>query len=860
MNRTLLPGILAAWLLALATTGLPAEHNGVPAGGAAVGLAKLVEKAPGVNADVNCSPRPFRDTTDVPLRTSIYFEVEPAEQKVAETFQKSLAVSLQADRGTMVELLRPGEQFAHGASGWLRPSGESILVYIEPGGRLKPETHYAVHVSAQPAGAHRRAEVGSWSFTTEAGGFVHALNYQVDLQSPPVEWRGRFFDGVCNVIFCTRATNYGPTWELMAQAHREHPRGWSLQRDFWLTGMEFRGPEGFFPSNLPNIVRERETRRVAAMEPVSGGVALRLEDFFGHEQYGIPTARPVGQDYHPGEEVLVADGYHSARAKVLAADSTARTVTLGPIETPADGWKIAYSRPLPTKEDPDAPGLFPPGGCYLRKYDPPGTACYYWGRVDKEWDLAHRQGRRVVPNFADAPGDLSRDGQSWTTVKDYGQWHEVARTITGHIIDRYGREALNFTWSIFNEPDLLGVFWRGTWDDLQRYYDYTSDGILRAFEDRGYESKQVFIGGLEQGGIFGTNFVNMREFLAHCSPQANARGALPQNAAVADQRLEGKRSRRVEELCREHTGKGAPCDFISVHIYNRSEMSAAKLIRAKEIALEVDPDFYKGLWVNSHEACPDWMPPGDEAAGDVYLGDGYFASWCADVVHRLLLRAAADPRFAYGETILTVWPPPDNFAALNAVTRVIHYHETGEGTERTATVPMPIFHALSLLSDFGPRFWVLPEQRVGGHIAGGFASRDEEGTVRLLLFTHGAHDTQSRSEASFEVTLDLSGLAKHDRHRLRVREFRFDKDHNSYLHRARKLRERAAAMPKADAGAPGQSLAPACYSRAELEQVQNLAQCRPTRTATAEINSAGGLRWTCRLAANGLSVIVMEPP
>ena len=52
---------------------------------------------------------------------------------------------------------------------------------------------------------------------------------------------------------------------------------------------------------------------------------------------------------------------------------------------------------------------------------------------------------------------------------------------------------------------------------------------------------------------------------------------------------------------------------------------AAKLIRAKEMALEIDPEYYRGLWVNSHESCPDWLPPPDEAAADSYLGNGYFS-------------------------------------------------------------------------------------------------------------------------------------------------------------------------------------------------------------------------------------------
>src|SRR5262249_6327501 len=243
-----------------------------------------------------------------------------------------------------------------------------------------------------------------------------------------------------------------------------------------------------------------------------------------------------------------------------------------------------------------------------------------------------------------------------------------------------------------------------SWDELQRYYDYTTDAILRAFEDRGLDSDRVMIGGLELGAIFGTN-LKLREFLAHCSTRATARGALPQNAAVADHRLDGQRSRRVEALCGGHDGKGAPCNFISIHAYNRSEVMAAKLARAKEIALEIDPEYYRDLWVNSHEACPEWSLPPDEAAADSYLGNGYFPTWCADVIQRQLRRAASDPRFAHGETLLTVWPPPRNFAGMNAVTRIVHCDDDGDGrSDRRVTIPMPIFHVLGLLSDMGDAY------------------------------------------------------------------------------------------------------------------------------------------------------------
>ncbi len=861
--------------------------------------------------DPHGSPRPPRDARDVPLQTSLYFELNGVKEGVADP--KTVTVTLQPEDGPSRTLLGPEQRFGPGASGWLRhkqdlSGARSLAVYIEPGEPLLPSKSYSVAVSVG------ENKAGSWRFSTEAAPAAHPIAFPLDLGSEPVQWHGRFFSGLCNVIFCSQAENYGATYELMAEARKEHPRAWAFQRDFWPTGTEFR-PAGFLPQRLPNIVRERETRRIAAIEPRNGNLVLRLEDVFGNVQYGIPDGRPVDDDYHPGDEVLIADGIHDARTKVVSVDRRAGSVTVAKVAEPAGGWKIAYEGALPTKEDPDAPGLVPPGGCYLRKFAPHGTACYYWGRLDKEWDLAHRKyGRRLMVNFADATGDLSRDGRSWTTVKDYAQWHDAVRTIAGHVIDRYGKDSLDFTWSVFNEPDLGPLFWRADFKELLTFYDYTTDGILRAFEDRGYDSSKVFIGGLELGAIFGTNLVKLREFLVHCSPSRQADDALPANAAFADSRLEGKRSKRVEAFCKAHVGKGSPCDFVSIHSYNRAELMANKLIRAKELALEVDAEYYSKLWVNSHESCPDWMPPPDEAATDSYLGNGYFPTWCLDVVHRQLLRAAADPRYAYGETILTVWPPPANFTGINGITRVLQCDDDGDGrADRTVTVPFPIFHALGLLSDMGDRYWVLPDQRASGHIVSGFASSDDRGTVRLLLYAHQAQDTQSRSGASFDITVNLEKIGWQGPARLR--EYRFDRDHNSPFRTARTLHdqppttgspdpERLAALerdlagsdpaaqikalkslPRLDAAAHQTIIAtilqlaqsakdtdvresamsairgamgPRAYPKADVERVVKLCECRPTRTATVAGEADGRVKVAASLTANGCCFLVID--
>lgn len=870
---------------------------------------RFVERPP----DPHGSPRPAREARDVPLRASFYFELATAKESKGDSVDTdSVTFSLEGPGQAPLALLAPGRRFGEGVSGWLRPNQDlqgnvSLSVYLEPGRPLRPSTTYTARVTARSLKGDSLPDAqASWSFTTEPEAGTRSIALPLDLNTEPVRWEGAFFSGLCNVIFCSQARSYGPTYDLMAEARGRHPRAWSYQRDFWMTGFEDTKP-GFLAQNLPNIVRELETRRIAAIEPHDGGLRLRVEDFFGHEQYGIPAGRQVAEDYHAGDEVLIADGVHAARTRVRSAGEPAGTLLVDLVPEPAGGWKLAYDGPLPTRENPDAPGLFAPGGCYLRKFRPHGTPRYYWGRLDKEWDLVHRRGgRRIMVNYADAPGDLAIDGRSWTTSKDLVEWHDVARDMTLHLIDRYGDDALTFTYSVFNEPDLGPLFWRTDWDELQRFYDYAVDGILRAFEERGYDSNRVFVGGLELGGIFGTN-LKLREFLAHCSPTAQAPNALPKNAAVADPRLDGRRSRRVESLCGAHAGKGTPCDFVSVHSYNRSEVMAAKLVRAKEMALEIDPDFYKGLWVNSHESCPDWSPPPDQAAADSYLGNGYFATWCVDVVARQLQQAARDPRFAFGETILTVWPPPSGFNGSNAVTRILNVRD-GNGP-RNVTVPYPEFHVLGHLSDLGPRYWVLPTSREGAHDVGGFASRGADGKVRVILYSHAAPDTQSRSEAEFEVVLRIQGLGHSEP--VEIEEHRFDREYNSYFRKARTLldrnipdalelpgllrrledkdpaiqRETLAAIQKlgasgrsalpllfrlageatdagvrqAAAGAAFVVAAPPAYSREEVDEIRRLAEDRPTASARVQSAPEGRLEVKARVASNGLNVLILRP-
>ena len=221
------------------------------------------------------------------------------------------------------------------------------------------------------SGAVLTGDKGSWQFTTADNEKSHELQFAFDLSDKPVSWRGGFFTGFCKPSFCTSASQSHPRLRIDAEHPTRLAVRWSLQRDFSPTSTGHQ-PE-FLDGSHPNVVRERETRRIVSIEPQDGGVLLRVEDFFGHEQYGIPSGRALADDYHAGDEILIADGVHDARAKVLriVADSPElRTLLVSSFETPADGWKIDVFSPLADQGRSPRAGPVPHRGMLSAKAPP----------------------------------------------------------------------------------------------------------------------------------------------------------------------------------------------------------------------------------------------------------------------------------------------------------------------------------------------------------------------------------------------------------------------------------------------------------------------------------------------------------
>ena len=531
---------------------------------------------------------------------------------------------------------------------------------------------------------------------------------------------------------------------------------------------------------------------------------LRVEDFFGHAQYGIAAGRPLADDYHAGDEVLIADGVNAARANVSAhrrrhGDGASG---IGQLVRHAGGGMEDSNTPsrcqLP--KTPTRRGCFRMAAATCASTGLPARHITIGGGWTRNGTLPAANSTAGWSSTSPMHRAIWRSTVAqWIYPKDYVEYHQVVRAYTSHLIERYGDACLEFVWSVFNEPDLAVAFWRGgDWIELQKFYDYTVDAILRSFEDHGYDSSRVIVGGLEIGGIFGTHIEGpiLKTFLGHCSPTATCEGELEQNAALADTRLDGQRSKRVEDLGRTTGGKGSPCDFISVHSYNAAPLMAAKLRRAKELASGSRCGLLSRICgsvpsnrVRTGHRRPMWLRR--------------TVTWATATSPRGVRTwpgGAWPPRprmpaTARGETLLTFWPwPNSNFRGHNNATQVISVDDDGDGKkDRDESVALPILHFLGLLARMGDDYWVLPEQTIGGHVVSGFASRQDD-ALFVLVYTHDQYDIQARSQAEFHISLDLSNLPWSE---VSVREYRFDKDHNSYFHAARELRDRPAKTPDA---------------------------------------------------------------
>jgi xylan 1,4-beta-xylosidase len=167
-----------------------------------------------------------------------------------------------------------------------------------------------------------------------------------------------------------------------------------------------------------------------------------------------------------------------------------------------------------------------------------GKPVYNWKLADSVFDTYIRLHMKPLAQVSFMPEALSAkpesDGVQTLTdgkkIKHYTGWNQPPRdyakfaTLVNewvkHCIARYGRkEVESWYWEIWNEPDIS--YWRGTQEEYNKLYDYSSDAIKRALPT-------AKVGGPETTNPNGQKAAEfLKAFLTHVATGINAATGKP---------------------------------------------------------------------------------------------------------------------------------------------------------------------------------------------------------------------------------------------------------------------------------------------------------------------------------------------
>ena len=176
--------------------------------------------------------------------------------------------------------------------------------------------------------------------------------------------------------------------------------------------------------------------------------------------------------------------------------------------------------------------------------DANGRPVYDFKILDGIFDAYQVAGVRPMVELGFMPKDLATGKEPYqihypgrTTAgsvqsppKDYGKWEELIRTVTAHLVERYGRETvLQWYFEVWNEPNI--DYWHGTPQEYWKLYDYSVAGVRAALPG-------AKVGGPASTGPGNANaYKFLDEFLQHVNTEKSAAN-----------------------------GKPVPLDFISFHV------------------------------------------------------------------------------------------------------------------------------------------------------------------------------------------------------------------------------------------------------------------------------------------------------
>src|SRR4051812_42163727 len=156
--------------------------------------------------------------------------------------------------------------------------------------------------------------------------------------------------------------------------------------------------------------------------------------------------------------------------------------------------------------------------------DANGKPVYDFKIIDGIFDAYKEAGLRPLVELGFMPKDLAADlpdrhepyqvhypqstvsGKSNNPPKDYKKWGELARVLTAHLVERYGKdEVLKWYFEVWNEPDI--EYWHSSPEDYWKLYDFAVAGVRAALPQGKVGGPASTSPGREKANLFLKNFL-----------------------------------------------------------------------------------------------------------------------------------------------------------------------------------------------------------------------------------------------------------------------------------------------------------------------------------------------------------------
>jgi len=163
------------------------------------------------------------------------------------------------------------------------------------------------------------------------------------------------------------------------------------------------------------------------------------------------------------------------------------------------------------------------GSTNLYSEDSGGNPVYDYTLIDPIMDATVRAGALPLVELGFMPQALSvrpipyensdtytLDGGCFYPPRDYDKWGGLVASWAAHVKGRYPDAESTWQWELWNEPDI--GYWKGTFDEYARLYDYTEAALHGVFSGASLGGPAV--ASPERGFL--------TQFLEHCATGTNA--------------------------------------------------------------------------------------------------------------------------------------------------------------------------------------------------------------------------------------------------------------------------------------------------------------------------------------------------